>query len=142
MPVRNAKAIWEGTLREGQGRVSLGSGAFEGSYSFHSRFEEAEGTNPEELLGAAHAGCFSMALSAALERAGFVPEKIQTVADVHFEKLEEGFTIVRIELSTEAAVPDIDESQFLEIAEGAKNNCPISRALAVPEINVNASLLS
>jgi osmotically inducible protein OsmC len=142
MPVRNAKAIWEGTLREGQGRVSLGSGAFEGSYSFHSRFEEAEGTNPEELLGAAHAGCFSMAFSAALERAGFVPEKIQTVADVHFEKLEEGFTIVRIELSTEAAVPDIDESQFLEIAEGAKNNCPISRALAVPEINVNASLLS
>jgi osmotically inducible protein OsmC len=142
MPVRNAKAIWEGTLREGQGRVSLGSGAFEGSYSFHSRFEEAEGTNPEELLGAAHAGCFSMALSAALERAGFVPEKIQTVADVHFEKLEEGFTIVRIELSTEAAVPDIDESQFLEIAEGAKNNCPISRALAVPEINVTASLLS
>jgi osmotically inducible protein OsmC len=142
MPVRNAKAIWEGTLREGKGRVGLGSGAFEGSYSFHSRFEEAEGTNPEELLGAAHAGCFSMAFSAALERAGFVPEKIQTLADVYFEKLEEGFTIVRIELSTEAAVPDIDETQFLEIAEGAKNNCPISRALAVPEINVNASLLS
>jgi len=142
MPVRNAKAIWEGTLREGKGRLSLGSGTFEGSYSFHSRFEEAEGTNPEELLGAAHAGCFSMAFSAALERAGFVPEKIQTLADVYFEKLEEGFTIVRIELSTEAAVPDIDETQFLEIAEGAKNNCPISRALAVPEINVNASLLS
>jgi len=124
MPVRNAKAIWEGTLREGKGRLSLGSGTFEGSYSFHSRFEEAEGTNPEELLGAAHAGCFSMAFSAALERAGFVPEKIQTLADVYFEKLEEGFTIVRIELSTEAAVPDIDETQFLEIAEGAKNNAP------------------
>jgi osmotically inducible protein OsmC len=142
MPVRQAEAVWEGTLREGKGSMSLGSGAFEGGYSFPSRFEDAEGTNPEELLGAAHAGCYSMALSAALGRAGFTPEKIQTVADVHFEKLEQGFTIVRIDLTTEAQVPDIDESQLLEIAEGAKQNCPISRALAVPEINLDATLLS
>jgi osmotically inducible protein OsmC len=142
MPIRKAEAIWEGTLQEGQGRMSFGSGSFEGSYSFPSRFEEGEGTNPEELLGAAHAGCFSMALSAALGRAGFSPESIQTVAEVHLEKLEEGFTVVRIDLNTKAVVPDMDQTQFLDIAEGAKKNCPISRALAVPVINLKATLLS
>ena len=141
MPVRQAEAIWEGTLREGKGKMMLGSGGFEGSYSFPSRFETGEGTNPEELLGAAHAGCFSMALSSGLGKAGFSPEMIQTVAEVHLEKLDVGFTIVRIDLKTKAIVPDIEESEFVEIAEGAKKNCPISRALAVPEINLVAKLL-
>jgi osmotically inducible protein OsmC len=141
MPIRHAQAIWEGNLREGKGRMKLGSGAFEGTYSYPSRFEEADGTNPEELLGAAHAGCFSMAFSSALGRAGFTPVKIETKASVHLEKLEEGFTIVRIDLETEAEVPDIEEDQFLEIANGAKKNCPISRALAVPEINLEAKLI-
>jgi osmotically inducible protein OsmC len=141
MPIRKADAIWEGTLQEGKGKMILGSGAYEGSYSFPSRFEEGDGTNPEELLGAAHAGCFSMALSAALGRAGFSPERIHTTAEVHLEKLEAGFTIVRINLNTEGTVPDIDYDQFMEIAEGAKRNCPISRALAVPEINLVAKLV-
>ncbi len=142
MPIRHAEAIWEGTLREGKGTMKFGSGAFEGSYSYPSRFEEGEGTNPEELLGAAHAGCFSMAFSSALGRAGFTPVKIETEASVHLEKLEEGFTVVRIDLAVEAEVPDIDENKFLEIAEGAKKNCPISRALNVPEINLKAKLLN
>ena len=141
MPIRQAEAIWEGTLREGQGKMRFGSGAFEGSYSFPSRFEEGEGTNPEELLAAAHAGCFSMALSSSLVRAGFTPVRIQTEASVHLEKLEAGFTVVKIDLKTEAEVPGIDEQQFLEIANGAKVNCPISRALNVPEITLEAKLL-
>jgi osmotically inducible protein OsmC len=141
MPVRKAEAIWEGTLQDGKGMMAFGSGVFEGSYSFSSRFEEGEGTNPEELLGAAHAGCFSMALSSALGKAGFSPERIQTVADVHLEKLDVGFTIVRINLNTQAVVPGIDATQFAEIAEDAKKNCPISRALAVPEVNLDAKLL-
>jgi osmotically inducible protein OsmC len=141
MPIRKAQAIWEGNLREGKGTMKLGSGALEGSYSYPSRFEDGQGTNPEELLGAAHAGCFSMALSSALGRAGYSPVKINTQAAVHLEKLEEGFTIVRIDLKTEAEVPDIDEKQFFELAEGAKKNCPISRALAVPEINLESKLL-
>ena len=141
MPIRQAEAIWEGTLREGQGKMRFGSGAFEGSYSFPSRFEEGEGTNPEELLAAAHAGCFSMALSSSLVSAGFTPVRIQTEASVHLEKLEAGFTVVKIDLKTEAEVPGIDETEFLEIADGAKLNCPISRALNVPEITLEAKLL-
>jgi len=141
MPIRQAEAIWEGTLREGQGKMRFGSGAFEGSYSFPSRFEQGEGTNPEELLGAAHAGCFSMALSSSLVSAGFTPVRIQTEASVHLAKLVTGFTIVRIDLKTEAEVPGIDETEFLEIADGAKLNCPISRALNVPEITLEAKLL-
>lgn len=141
MPIRKAQAIWEGNLREGKGTMKLGSGALEGSYSYPSRFEDGQGTNPEELLGAAHAGCFSMALSSALVRAGYSPVRIKTQAAVHLEKLEAGFTIVQIDLKTEAEVPDIDEKQFMELAEGAKKNCPISRALAVPEINLEAKLL-
>jgi len=141
MPIRKAQAIWEGNLREGKGTMKLGSGALEGSYSYPSRFEDGQGTNPEELLGAAHAGCFSMALSSALVRAGYSPVRIKTEAAVHLEKLEAGFTIVQIDLKTEAEVPDIDEKQFMELAQGAKKNCPISRALAVPEINLEAKLL-
>ncbi|HEV2845233.1 MAG TPA: OsmC family peroxiredoxin, partial [Thermoanaerobaculia bacterium] len=102
MPIRKANAVWEGGLKDGQGRVSLGSGAFEGRYSFGSRFEEAGGTNPEELIGAAHAGCFSMALSAGLGKAGLSPKRVATSAKVHLEKVGEGFKITRIELDNES----------------------------------------
>ncbi len=109
MAARSANAVWEGDLKSGKGKVKLGSGAFEGTYSFSSRFEEGKGTNPEELIGAAHAGCFSMALSAGLGRAGFTPTRIQTEARIHLEKAEDGFKISRIQLVTEAEVPGIDD---------------------------------
>jgi len=140
MAIRSAKAVWEGTLREGQGKMRLGSGAFEGAYSFMSRFEEGEGTNPEELIGAALAGCFSMALSAELTRSGFPPTNISTEAQVHFERVDGKATITRIDLVTEADVSQIDEQTFYEKAFGAKADCPISRALAVKEINLVARL--
>jgi len=141
MPARTASAIWEGSLREGKGKMKLGSGAFEGAYSFASRFEEGSGTNPEELIAAAHAGCFSMALSAGLGRSGFTPKRIQTTAKVHLVKADEGFKIGKIELSTDAEVPQIDEKNFLEHAESAKKNCPVSKALAGAEIQLNARLV-
>ena len=141
MPKRTASAVWEGTLREGAGRVKLGSGAFEGPYSFVSRFEDGAGTNPEELIGAAHAGCFSMALAAGLTKAGHNPTRISTNASVSLEKVGEGFKITTIELTTEAVVPGIDEQTFLEHAETAKKNCPVSQALAGTEIKLNATLL-
>ncbi len=141
MAKRTASAVWEGTLREGKGRVKLGSGAFEGQYSFASRFEEGTGTNPEELIGAAHAGCFSMALAAGLTKAGFNPTRISTNAAVSLEKVGEGFKITTIELNTEAEIPNIDEAAFLEQAEGAKKNCPVSQALAGAEITLNAKLV-
>src|SRR5512146_1968458 len=109
--------------------MRLGSGAFEGNYSFSSRFEEGTGTNPEELIGAAEAGCYSMALSADLERAGFPPDRVQTQAEVTFEQVNEKPTISRIHLITEARVPGIDEKKFQEIAEGAREGCPVSRAI-------------
>ena len=112
MPVRKAEAEWNGNLREGSGKVKLGSGAFEGSYSFGSRFENAKGTNPEELIGAAHAGCFSMALAAGLSKAGFQPKRVHTTATVTIDKVGEGFEITKIELDCDAAVPGIDESAF------------------------------
>lgn len=141
MAKRTASAVWEGTLREGKGRVKLGSGAFEGAYSFASRFEEGTGTNPEELIGAAHSGCFSMALAAGLTKGGFTPKRISTTASVSLEKVGEGFKITRIELNTEADVPEIDEAAFLEQAESAKKNCPVSQALAGTEISLNAKLV-
>lgn len=141
MAKRTASAIWEGTLKDGKGRVKLGSGAFEGQYSFASRFEEGTGTNPEELIGAAHAGCFSMALAAGLTRAGFNPTRISTTASVSLGKVGEGFKITSIELNTEAEVSGIEESAFLEQAETAKKNCPVSQALAGTEISLNAKLL-
>src|SRR2546421_9391235 len=101
MPVRNADATWEGGLKGGKGKVKLGSGSYEGDYSFTSRFEQGGGTNPEELIGAAHAGCYSMALSAMLERAGHVPTRVHTTAKVHIEKVGDGFKITRIQLQTE-----------------------------------------
>lgn len=140
MAIRTAEAVWEGDLKDGKGTVRLGSGAFEGPYSFLSRFEEGSGTNPEELIGAAHAGCFSMALSSALGRNGTPPNRVQTVARVRLEKVGEAFQITTIELDCEADVPGIDEAKFLEIARGAKENCPVSKALAGPEIKLEARL--
>src|SRR5689334_7277000 len=117
MPARTAEAQWEGSLQEGKGTMRLGSGAFEGQYSFSSRFEEGTGTNPEELIGAAHAGCFSMALSAGLGRAGYTPTRVHTTATVHLEKGDAGFRISRIDLRTEAEVPGIDDAAFQEQAD-------------------------
>ncbi|HEX3131831.1 MAG TPA: OsmC family protein [Thermoanaerobaculia bacterium] len=143
MPVRKANAVWEGTLKEGQGKLSLGSGAFEGKYSFGSRFEENPGTNPEELIAGAHAGCFSMALNAALGRAGHQPKRISTTAKVHIEKVGEGFGITRIELDCEGEVPGIDDATFQDFAQKAKEGCIVSKALAaVQEITLNARLVS
>jgi osmotically inducible protein OsmC len=141
MAKRTASAVWEGTLREGKGTVKLGSGAFTGQYSFASRFEEGTGTNPEELIGAAHAGCFSMALAAGLTKAHFNPMRISTRASVSLEKVGEGFKITTIELNTEAEIPNIEEAAFLEQAETAKKNCPVSQALAGTEIKLNAKLV-
>ncbi|HKN46501.1 MAG TPA: OsmC family protein [Candidatus Polarisedimenticolia bacterium] len=140
MSTRKATAVWEGSLKEGSGRVSLGSGAFEGAYSFRSRFEDGAGTNPEELIGAAHAGCFSMALSAGLGRAGFTPKRIRTEAKVHLEKVGDAFRITRIDLATEADVPKIDAKTFEEQAEAAKKGCPVSAALAGVQISLSARL--
>ena len=141
MAVRTADAQWEGSLQDGNGTMRLGSGAFEGRYSFASRFEDGPGTNPEELIGAAHAGCFSMALSGALSRAGHPPTRIQTTARVHIERGDEGFAITRIELATEAEVPGLDEPAFREQAETAKATCPVSKALAGTEISLEAKLV-
>jgi len=140
MPIRNAEAEWEGDLQGGKGHMKFGSGAFDGQYSFSSRFEEGTGTNPEELAAAAHAGCFSMALSGALGRDGHPPTRVHTVAKVHLDKAEVGFQITHIELETEAVVPGIDEADFLRIAEGAKQNCPISKLYAGAEITLVAKL--
>ena len=141
MAVRTAEAEWQGNLLEGRGTVKLGSGAFEGRYSFASRMEDGPGTNPEELIGAAHAGCFSMALSAGLSKAGFNPTRVHTTARVHFQKVGEGFAITRIELNTEAQIPGIDQTTFQQQADGAKKNCPVSKALAGTEITLSAKLV-
>ena len=142
MPVRSADARWEGPLQGGKGTMRLAGGAFEGPYSFASRFEEGAGTNPEELIAAAHAGCFSMALSGALGRAGHDPVSVQTTAKVTLEKQEAGFRITRIVLVAEAEVPGIEEAQFQEIAEGAKQGCPVSVALSAVEIGLEAKLIT
>jgi osmotically inducible protein OsmC len=121
--------------------MRMASGSYEGPYSFQSRFEEGDGTNPEELIAAAHAGCFSMALSGDLGRAGHEPESVETTATVHIEKVEGGFAIKRIELDTRARVPGLDDDEFQQIAEGAKQNCPVSKALAAVEtIELKAEL--
>jgi osmotically inducible protein OsmC len=142
MAVRNAEAVWEGNLREGKGTVKLGSGAFEGAYSFASRFEEGTGTNPEELIGAAYAGCFSMALSADLERSGYTAKRIHTTAKVHLETVDGKPTITRIHIDTEAEVPGIDERDFLDQAKATKRGCPVARALTGVEIAMNAKLIA
>ncbi len=138
MPVRHASATWHGSIKEGHGHMQFAD--YEGSYSVPSRFEEADGTNPEELLGAAHAGCFSMALSSGLSTAGHAPDSVQTTAEVHIDKLETGWTVTKIHLITKAQVAGIDDQAFQEQAENAKKNCPISRALEAVEITMEASL--
>jgi lipoyl-dependent peroxiredoxin len=141
MAVRGASAEWNGTLKEGAGQMRFDSGAFEGSYSFVSRFESGSGTNPEELIGAAHAGCFSMALAAELGRAGHNPTSIRTQAKVHLGSGDAGPTITRIDLDVEGTVPGIDAATFQQFAEGAKKGCVVSRALAgVETVTVNARL--
>jgi osmotically inducible protein OsmC len=141
MAVRKAEAQWTGSLREGRGELALESGAFRGPYTFKSRFEEGKETNPEELLGAAHAGCFTMALTALLARQQLAPTKIHTTASVHIEQAASGFTIPRIELRTRATIPGIDAAKFAALAADAKQNCPVSKALAgVGEITLDAAL--
>ena len=142
MPKRTASARWDGSLTEGRGTMRMASGAYEGPYSFQSRFEEGDGTNPEELIAAAHAGCFSMALSAGLGQAGHNPESVETEAVVHLDKAGEGFAITRIELRTRAGVPGLSDEAFQEIAEAAKQGCPVSQALAgVDSIELDAQLV-
>lgn len=139
MPVRKSEAAWEGTLKEGRGTMRLASGLYEGPYTFSSRFEEGAGTNPEELIGAAHAGCFSMFLAALLTEKGYTPGRISTTAAVH---LGAGPQIKRIDLECEAEVPGVGEAEFQEAAEAAKAGCPVSKALAsVPEITLKATLV-
>jgi osmotically inducible protein OsmC len=140
MAIRNANARWEGALRSGKGTMALGSGAFEGQYSYSSRFEEGTGTNPEELIGAAHAGCFSMALANMLAEAGHEATSVETTARVHLEPIEGGPTITRIELATQGDVPGIDDEEFQRHAQAAKAGCPVSRALAGVDISLDAKL--
>lgn len=139
MPVRKAKAGWNGDLKGGKGQINFG-GRFEQPFSFGTRFEEVPGTNPEELIGGALAGCFSMALSGGLGKAGLTPKSIQTEADVTVEKVGDGFTITRIALRTNAEVPGADAAKFKEIAEATKKGCPVARALAGTEITLDARL--
>ncbi|HET6975940.1 MAG TPA: OsmC family protein [Pyrinomonadaceae bacterium] len=141
MPTRKAEAEWLGNLAEGSGRLKVGSGAFDGPYSFKSRFEEGQSsTNPEELIGAAHAGCFTMALTAALSRAQITPTRIHTNASVTLEKIGDAFSITKIALETEAEISGLDDAKFQEYAQGAKENCPVSKALAGTEITLVARL--
>jgi lipoyl-dependent peroxiredoxin len=142
MATRTGSAVWEGTLKSGKGNMKLGSGAFEGQYSFSSRFENGSGTNPEELIGAAEAGCFSMALSVGLEKAGYPPKRISTSASVQLEKVGDAFRITAIDLETDADVPGIDDAKFQEQAEQTKKNCPVSVALSGTQINLRARLAS
>jgi lipoyl-dependent peroxiredoxin len=143
MPTHKAEAAWHGTFTDGEGTMRLGSGAFEGAYSYRSRMEgSAPGTNPEELLGAAHAGCFSMSLARRLSAEGFAPERIHTEARVRLGRDGEGYAISLIDLRTEAEVPGVEEGLFLEKAEDAKRDCAVSKALAgVQEINLEAKLV-
>ena len=140
MAVRTANAEWVGALQDGSGKMAFGSGAFEGQYSYKSRFEEGDGTNPEELIGAAHAGCFSMALAHALATGGHDPRRVDTTARVRFEPTDAGPSITRIELETEAEVPGIEPDEFEEHAQAAKENCAVSRALAGVDISLEAKL--
>jgi osmotically inducible protein OsmC len=140
MPTRIASAHWEGDFKRGGGSVALSSGAFEGPYNFSGRFEDGPGTNPEELLGAAHAACFAMALSVGLTQAGNPPDSLDVEAKVTISQVEGGFEITRIDLGLKGKVPGIDEAAFREAAEGAKAGCPLSKALAaVKEINLDVS---
>ncbi|MFF5079397.1 OsmC family protein [Actinoplanes sp. NPDC000266] len=141
MSIRTASARWNGNLTDGAGTIETGGG-LRGGYSFKSRFEEGEGTNPEELIGAAHAGCFSMALSLGLQEAGFTATSVETTAKVQLNQTEAGFSVTRIDLETTGVVPGVDDSTFQKIAEDTKTNCPISRLLSSgAEINLSATLV-
>ncbi len=140
MADRKASAIWEGTLKDGKGSMHFAD--YDGPFTFASRFEEGKGTNPEELLGAAHAGCYSMALSGGLTEAGFTPEKIETTAHVALRNVDGKATITQSHLVTKAKVPGISPEKFLEIAEATKLGCPVSRALSGVEISLEAELVS
>jgi osmotically inducible protein OsmC len=140
MPTRKAHARWDGSLKDGRGQVDLGSGGLKGAYSFASRFEGGPGTNPEELLGAAHASCFAMALSLILGQAGFKPEYVDATAHVTVLPQDGGFKITKSHLVCEARVPGIDQAAFVQHAETAKASCPVSRALAGTEITLEARL--
>ena len=140
MTTRQAHARWEGDLKGGQGKVDFGRGLFSAPYSFTSRFDSAAGTNPEELLGAAHASCFAMALSLVLSEAGFKPDYIDATASVTIRPHGGGFKITRSHLVCEAEVANIDDATFAKHAEGAKTNCPVSQALAGTEITLEATL--
>lgn len=143
MSVRNAQSVWEGNLQKGKGQMKLGSGACDVPFSFSTRFEEEPGTNPEELIGAAHSGCFSMFLSAVLSKAGFPPNKIETSAQVHLGQIDGAPWITKIHLTCRADVPNVDEATFMEQVEASKTGCPVSKALAgVKEITVDAQLVS
>lgn len=140
MATRKANATWEGGLKDGKGNVKTESGALTTGYSFSSRFEDGKGSNPEELLGAAHAACYSMALSFGLEQEGFKPRSVHTVASVKIDKDGDGFSITNITLETEADIPEIAEEKFQEHAEAAKKNCPLSKALSAVNIDLKARL--
>ena len=140
MTIRKAEAVWSGSLREGAGELALESGAFRGPYTFKARFEQGKETNPEELLGAAHAGCFTMALTALLAREKLAPTRIHTTAAVHLEQAAGGFNIPKIELVTRATIPGITAERFAQLAADAKVNCPVSKVLAGAEITLDAAL--
>jgi len=142
MPVRTASAEWQGNLAEGSGEVRSESGALSSSYSFPSRFETGEGTNPEELIAAAHSACYAMALSHLLSEAGHTPESVSATARVRLDQVQGGFAITGIELECEARVPGISPETFQEQAEAAKGGCPVSKALSAVEIGLTARLLS
>jgi osmotically inducible protein OsmC len=139
MPTSEAQAEWRGNLARGNGKMSFGSG-WEAAYTAASRFETGEGTNPEELIAAAHAGCFSMAFALALSGAGHEPESVRTAARVSIEKDDDGFSITRSNLSTEVNVDGLDDDEFQKLADEAKQGCPVSRALGAIEIGLEAKL--
>ena len=141
MPTRSGSAVWRGDLQSGDGNLTVGDGVFEGAYSFKSRFEEGEGTNPEELIAAAHAACFAMAFSNILDGEGHTPESVEASARVVLKEVDGAPTLARIELKADGKVPGIDEDEYQRLAEQAKKDCPVSRALgAVPEIRLEATL--
>lgn len=140
MAKRSAKATWEGGLKDGKGTMALGSGAFEGSFSFNTRMGDEPGTNPEELIGAALAGCYTMALSATLEKEGHAASRIDSNAKVEFGKDDAGFAIKFIDLETTAVVDGLDDTEFQRIAAEVKKTCPVSKALSAVPINLTANL--
>lgn len=141
MTTSSSSAVWEGGLKSGRGNFTAGSGAFQGPYSFATRFEGSKGTNPEELLAAAHAACLSMALSAGLEKAGTPPKRISTRASCTIDKAGEGFQITRMRLEVRGEVPGVDQAAFAKAAEAAKQGCPVSQALkGIPQVELDARL--